>query len=320
MYYRGPVSDHFDGKRFFNPWNPALYTFTDLLRWRLTAKPAPWPKQVENTLIDRPPPRVGSSHLRVSFVGHATVLIQTEGLNILTDPIWSPRASPFRWIGPKRVCPPGIPFKNLPEIDLILISHCHYDHLDLPSIERLWKWDKSKIVAPHGNDTIIQKRYPEIAVDTLDWHQSLSFKNCALHLAPLQHWSARSFWDRNRALWGAFIIQTPRGSIYFAGDSGYGPHFKDAFQKFGPFRLALLPFGAYEPRWFMHYAHMNPEDAVRAHLDLGSPDTMGIHYGTFPLADESYDAPLKELALAREKYNLEEDRFRVLKIGESWNL
>lgn len=320
MYYRGPLSDHFDGKRFFNPWSPALYTFTDLLRWRMTAKPAPWPKQIENTLTDKPPPRVEGSQLRISFVGHATVLIQTEGLNILTDPLWSLRASPFRWIGPKRVAPPGIPFESLPEIDLILISHCHYDHLDLPSILRLWKWDKPKIIAPLGNDAIIQRRFPAIAVETLDWHQSLAFKNCALHLEPLQHWSARSLWDRNQALWGAFIIQTASGSIYFAADTGYGPHFREAYQKFGPFRLAVLPIGAYEPRWFMQYAHMNPEEAVLAHRDLGSPYTLGIHYGTFHLSDESYDAPLNALKQASQTYSLNDGVFRTLKIGESWTL
>lgn len=322
MYYRGPSSDHFDGKRFFNPWSRGLYKFTDLIRWRLTAKPVPWPAQIENNLMDKPPPRVEGSQLRISFVGHATILIQTEGLNILTDPIWSLRASPFSWAGPKRVCPPGIPFENLPEIDLILISHCHYDHLDLPSIYSLWKWDKPTIITPLGNDSIIQRRFPDIAVETLDWHQSKSFKNCVIYLEPLQHWSARSLWDRNQALWGAFIIQTKSGAIYFAADTGYGSgqHFREAFQKHGPFRLAFLPIGAYEPRWFMKYAHMNPEEAVRAHLDLGSPNTLGIHYGTFHLSDESYDAPLKELKLAMEKHSLDEGRFRPLKIGDALTL
>ena len=168
-YYQGPKSDHFDGTKFFNPWSPFPLSFFDLLCWRLTAKPAPWPKHLENTMSDLPPDRVEGTELRVSFVGHDTVLIQTQGINILTDPIWSLRASPFSWAGPKRVCAPGIPFDKLPKIDLVLISHCHYDHLDLATIHKLWTRDKPRIITPLGNDTIIQLHNPAIHVETLDW-------------------------------------------------------------------------------------------------------------------------------------------------------
>lgn len=321
-YYKGPENDHFDGKEFFNPWFPFPLSMFDLLRWRMTAKPAPWPKHLENVMSDRPPDKIEGSDLRVSFVGHDTVLIQTQGLNILTDPIWSLRASPVSWAGPKRVSAPGIPFDRLPKIDLVLISHCHYDHLDLPTIQRLWSRDKPLIVTPLGNDAIIQLHDPSIRVETLDWHQWKAVNHqCAIHLEPLQHWSARTLWDRNHALWGAFVLITPSGTLYFAADTGYaGGIFREARQKFGPFRLALLPIGAYKPRWFMHYGHMGPEEAVLAHQDLGGPYTMGIHFGTFHLSDESYEDPLQELDRSRRKHSVDEQRFRALRIGEAWDI
>ncbi|MBA3237254.1 MAG: MBL fold metallo-hydrolase [Parachlamydiaceae bacterium] len=318
-YYLGPISDHFDGERFFNPWQKRSHSFWSFLRWRLHANPKPWPRHI-TSFLDTPPICVKGSKLRISFVGHATVLIQTQGMNILTDPIWSKRASMFKRIGPKRIVEPGIRFEDLPKIDLVLISHNHYDHLDTPTLKKLWDRDQPIVIAPLGNDTIIQSAFPEIIVYTLDWHESKHVGNISIHLEPAQHWSSRFITDRDKALWGSFVIDTPSGKIFFAGDSGYGKgeHFRKIFQKFGSFRFAMLPIGAYEPRWFMNYAHMNPEDAVLAHCDLGKPYTMGIHFGTFRLSDEGYRDPIHDLELAKQKHQV--GRFRALTIGETWEV
>ncbi len=321
-YYKGAISDHFDGRLFFNPWNPYLNSFLNLIRWKITAQPAPWPKHVKNSFADHPPQKVEGSHLRISFVGHSTVLIQTHCLNILTDPIWAKHASPFNlgWPGIKRVCNPGIAFDDLPKIDLVLISHNHYDHLDIKLIKRLWRRDNPLIITPLGNDTIIQAKDPLIKVETLDWHESYKVNHqVKVHLEPIQHWSGRSFWDRNKALWGAFVIEAGADKIFFCGDSGYHQKlFQDVRQKFGSFRLAMLPIGAYEPRWFMQYAHMNPEEAVLAHQDLGAPNTLSIHFQTFQLTDESYFDPVKDLTIAMKKHHIDSNRFRVLQVGKTW--
>lgn len=320
-YYKGPISDHFNGTQFFNPWNRRIYSFWSLLKWRLQSKPKPWPRHVASPK-DVPPSKVQDSVLRVSFVGHSTVLIQTQNMNILTDPIWSDRASPFRWLGPKRVTAPGISFDHLPKIDLILISHNHYDHLDLPTLKKLWDRDQPTLLAPLGNDAIIQAVHPEIVVDTLDWHQAKQMGEMTFHLEPTQHWSARSLRDQDRALWGSFVINTPAGKIYFAGDSGYGDgdHFRKTVQKFGSFRFAMLPIGACEPRWFMNYSHMNAAEAVMAHQDLGKPYTMAIHHAAFPLSDEGYEDPSRDLSVAKHKHGLENERFRALQVGEIWEV
>jgi L-ascorbate metabolism protein UlaG (beta-lactamase superfamily) len=322
IYYRGPKTDHFDGKRFFNPWNPKLPRTRDLIRWKMMARAKPWPKRIKKIeKMDIPPRQVKGNGLRSCFVGHSTILIQTQGLNILTDPIWSRRASPFKWFGPKRLSVPGIAFEHLPKIDLILISHNHYDHLDLKTILRIWSRDHPRIITPLGNDTIIQSRYKAIPVETLDWHQSISFnKNVTIHLEPVQHWSARGILDKNKALWGAFVIETRGGNIYFAGDTGYGDghFFRDTLKRFGGFRLALLPIGAYEPKWFMNYAHMNPEEAVLAHKDLGEPYTAAIHFQTFKLGDEGHNDPKTVLIQSLRKHHVHKKKFRALDIGEVW--
>ncbi|MFI4955167.1 MAG: MBL fold metallo-hydrolase [Gammaproteobacteria bacterium] len=319
-YYCGPKSDHFDGTYFYNPNNSQVHTFLDLIRWKFTDRQNPWPKQVPYTL-DTPPQRVSDGELRVTFVGHSTLLIQTDGINILTDPIWSNDAGPTRWLGPKRKAPPGITFENLPKIDLVIISHNHYDHLDVPTLQRVWKRDRPKIIAPLGNDGIIHESDPTIKVTTLDWHESVNLnKEIVVHLEPSQHWCARSLWDKNVTLWGAYIIDTPSGKIYFAGDTGYadGKNFTHTQQKFTEFRLALLPIGSYEPEWVMDYDHLNPDEAVRAHVNLNAAYSMAIHFGTFEQGDEGYLAPEQDLHKARQKHNIPEGRFRALNIGEAW--
>ncbi len=321
-YYKGKTSSHFNGTRFFDPESDFKKSFWDVLKWHFTSKPGPWPAKVVNPVFDLPPKRVMGSELRISNVGHVTFLIQTGGLNILTDPVWSERASPFRCVGPKRVIAPGIQFEDLPPIDIVWISHNHYDHLDLETLDKLWEAHKPRIIVPLGNETIIKNHNSKIQVEAFDWGEKLSVgKQVIFHIEPMQHWSARGILDRNKALWAALNIETPAGNIYFIGDSGYGDgrYFKKAKEKFGQFRVALLPMGAYEPRWFMKYAHMNPEDMVKAHIDLGEPFTIPSHYDVFRLTDEPWGASLIALEKAKEKFEvgnaikvLEPGRFFVI--------
>ena len=316
-YYVGNRSDHFDGTSFFDHEFDEPKTFFDVLKWQVSKKSVPWPKKVRLEKTDVPPERVYGNALRISNVGHATFLIQTEGVNLLTDPVWSERASPSSFFGPKRVIDPGICFDDLPPIDIVWISHNHYDHLDLSTVGRLWEHHNPRFIAPLGNDKIIQFFYNKISVDVMDWGNQIEIsKNFKLHLTPSQHWSARGIFDRNCALWGALTIEASGGNIYFVGDSGYGDgrYFKQDKATFGSYRAAILPMGAYEPRWFMKYAHMNPDDMVKAHDDLGKPYTIPSHYDVFKLTDEGRG----EAKIALENAILEKgkrEKIQILDVG-----
>lgn len=318
--YQGPVSDHFDGERFFNPGKPMDKSVGAFVKWRLTSERQFWPEYRELPAYDQPPERVEGEELRVTWVGHATVLIQTQGLNILTDPIWAERASPVTWAGPRRVHPPGVAFGELPPIDVVLVSHNHYDHLNLATLARLWHRDSPRIIVPLGNDALLSGYDPAITAEAYDWGAKVRLGDkVAVHLEPMHHWSARGIFDRNKALWAAFTITTPGGNIYFVGDSGYGNGdvFRAAKEKFSQFRLAILPIGDYDPRWFMAYGHMAPEECVQAFADLGRPFVLPIHYRTFPLADTGYDQPLVDLRRAMVGQQMAPERIIPLEIGES---
>lgn len=315
IYYVGPKSSHFDGERFFNP-----VPFPDngplaLLRWRLTESRAEWPETIPVVPM-RPPARVEGEAMRVTMVGHATLLVQTQGLNILTDPVWSERASPFASVGPKRVRAPGVRFDDLPKIDLVLVSHNHYDHLDLDTLERLWRRDRPAIVTPLGNAALMARR--GITAFARDWGGSVGITpQVSVTVERVQHWSSRRMADRNRALWGGFTLSLPGGNVFFAGDCGYdGSAFREAGAR-GPVRLALLPIGAYEPRWFMKYQHTDPAEAVAAFHDLRARYAVGMHWGTFQLTDEAIDAPAAALADALRQAGIPPTRFPALKAGES---
>jgi len=323
-YYAGRVSDHSDGTRFFDP-EPRYNNNTSLLqflKWQCSKKSIPWPSRVAVKKYDLPPERVFGDDLRVVYVGHVTFLIQTQGLNILTDPVWSDRASPVSFAGPKRVIDPGIKLADLPPIDVIWISHNHYDHLDITTIQQLWKDHQPRIITPLGNDAVIHSYDKTIAVETYDWGDVVSISdNVKFHLSPMQHWSARGILDRNKALWAALTIETQGGNIYFVGDSGYGEgrYFKRDKEKFGQFRLALLPMGAYEPRWFMEDMHMNPDDMLKAHNDLGQPYTIPSHYDVFKLTDEGRGDAIMALKKAMEEQKIGE-KVKVLQVGEVWKV
>ncbi len=321
VYYEGPVSDHFDGQQFYNPGQNNSKTFKDSLIWMLRRDRPAWPEYRELSAYDQPPERVNGRELRLAYVGHVSVLLQSHGLNILFDPVWSDRASPVTWAGPKRAHPPGIRFDELPPIDVVLLTHSHYDHMDIPFLRQLWERDRPRIIAPLGNDNVIQRKLPQVQVETYDWGgQARLNAELIVHLTPALHWSARSVWDRKKALWASFVLETPEGNLYLVGDTAYGNGdlFRQAARQYGPFRLALLPIGAYVPRWFMRDHHMNPHEAVQAHRLLGARYSIPVHYGTFPLADDRYDAPLKDLRLALQEQQVPAEQFRIMEPGTYW--
>lgn len=317
--YQGPASDHFDGKHFSAPEPREDKSFLTVLKWRLTEHRAKWPSVVAMKTYDTPPATVAGDAIRASFVNHATFLLQTQGLNILTDPIWSERASPLSWWGPKRVHPPGIKWDQLPRIDVVIISHSHYDHFDLPTVKKLVARDNPLFVVPLGIDTLIERAVPSARTQALDWGQNTRISNkVAIYAEPSQHWSARSPWDRNETLWASYVIDTSAGKIYFAGDTAYGSGkvFKTIGEKYGPLRLALIPIGAYEPRWFMQGSHANPHEAVEIFRDLKAQQALGMHYGTFQLTDEAIDQPVKDLAVALDAAKIAPEKFQALAPGE----
>jgi L-ascorbate metabolism protein UlaG (beta-lactamase superfamily) len=313
--YHGPPSDHFDGERFHNE-QPTAEAGKSFLKWMLHRRSGPWRDWTDSPPGPPPPARVEGADLRVTFVNHATVLLQTAGLNILTDPIWSERCSLVSWAGPKRVRPPGLRFEDLPPIDAVLISHDHYDHLDLPTLRRLDQKFHPRFFTGLGNASILAGGDVPGAKE-LDWWQSVELApGVRLTAVPAQHFSNRSVNDRNNTLWEGFVLQGPAGAVYFAGDTGYGPHFAEIAKRFGPIRLAVLPIGAYEPEWFMGAIHESPAQAVQAQRDLGAGTAVAIHFGTFPLADDGQDDPLEALQAALKKAGPLRPRFWALGFGE----
>jgi L-ascorbate metabolism protein UlaG (beta-lactamase superfamily) len=320
--YSGPKSDHFDGQRFFDPDGVPPKALSEVFRWQFGGdrKRAKWPDWAPSPFSDVPPPRVDGHKVRLSFIGHASWLIQAAGLSILVDPVWSTRASPFAWTGPRRHNDPGIAFAALPRIDVVLVSHGHYDHLDVATLSKLAKVFAPRVITPLGNDLTMRAADEAIKAEGFDWHDRIELsRGIAVTLVPTRHWSARGLFDRNRALWASFVLETPVGKIYIVCDSGYGDgkHFRHVAEAHGPLRLAILPIGAYEPRWFMRDQHMNPADAVQALCDCGAQDALAHHHGTFQLTDEAIDEPALALAEALDAAKIPRERFGVLKPGQA---
>jgi L-ascorbate metabolism protein UlaG (beta-lactamase superfamily) len=301
---------HFDGKRFYNPDAPQAPGFLEVLRWKLTSRPEPSPRFIADVEQSIPPRRVEGSGLRTTLVNHSTVLLQQRGSNILTDPIWSERASPVSWIGPRRRRKPGVSWEHLPRIDTVLISHNHYDHLDLPTLRRLAARGDSTFVVPAGGARLLRSEKIGPAHE-LDWGESLPLPGFTIHCVPALHFSSRGLYDRNVTLWCGYVIECQERLVYFAGDTAFGPHFAQIWEKFGSPHLALLPIGAYQPRWFMSPVHMAPDQAVRAHEILAAQTSIAIHHGTFQLADEGLDTPAQQLIACARHHS-----FLVLKNGQ----
>ncbi len=312
--YRGPVTDHFDGAQFHDD-KVGMQGPGAVLKWTTTREPAPWPEWIEAPPGPPPPRKVEGGALRVTFIGHATTLVQLDGVNVLTDPQYAERASPVSFAGPARIRAPGIRFEDLPKIDVVLVSHNHYDHLDLETLRALMERDHPLIVTGLGNDLLLTEEGIG-PVKAQDWWQTVDVLGVKVTTVENQHFSARGLSDRDATLWTAFVVTGPSGSFYFAGDTGYGDHFKRVAAKFPSLRLAILPIGAYLPRWFMSSVHVDPAQAVQAMQDLGAQTALGMHFGTFPLADEGPDEPPQELARVLAMKPELRDRFWVLGFGE----
>ncbi|MGI2228005.1 MBL fold metallo-hydrolase [Shewanella frigidimarina] len=309
-------SKNFTNDQFKNSTAVKTHSFWEIVWSGLTSDivPAEWPESVETTADKYPLARVSDGYVRVTYVNHATFLIQAGGVNILTDPIFSERTSPLSFIGPKRIHKPGIAFDDLPKIDAIIISHDHYDHLDLESVAQLIERDKPLVYMGLG----VGQRFNQTEnIVEMDWGDSAHInKDATLWFLEVQHFSGRTLTDRNSTLWGGFLLEIAGKKIYFGGDSGYANHYKDAYKQFGAIDIALLPIGAYSPRELFKPVHLDPYEAVQAHIDLQSKLSIGMHYGTFQLSAEPRDEPIALLGDAKHKANIANDKFITINVGE----
>jgi L-ascorbate metabolism protein UlaG (beta-lactamase superfamily) len=290
-------------------------------RWERLWKKVPDQESFHFPLAENDPAflRDNNQKTTITWIGHATMLLQLNGKNILTDPHFSERASPVNWAGPKRIVPPGISLKELPPIDMVVISHDHYDSLDRNTIINLYNRED-------GNSTVFivplgfREWFDNLGIKNIvemDWWDTVNRDGLTFIPVPIQHWSKRSPFSKNKTLWAGWVIQNNDFRFFFAGDSGYGPHFKEIGEKLGPFDLSAIPIGAYEPRWFMRNHHMNPEEAVKVHKDIRSARSVAMHWGTIMLTDEPLDEPPKLLRKALKDYDIPDNRFLVLKHGET---
>jgi L-ascorbate metabolism protein UlaG (beta-lactamase superfamily) len=312
-----PLSDHFNGKTFFNPGESSARGFLDVIKWRMTSKATPWPKHVEVPPRVLPSAPVGDG-IVATWVGQSTFLICSSSVTVLTDPVWSETAGPTSWLGPRRAAKPAIDFTALPKVDLVLLSHDHYDHCDLATLRRLALRDKPVIVTPLGYGNLLSSAGFGRIVELDWWQENAPIPGLSVTLVPSRHWTRRTPLDTNRRLWGGYMIRMGGRSVYFVGDSGYQEGlFPEIGRRCGAPDLALIPIGAYEPRWFMASAHMNPAEAVRVHIEVGARRSVAMHWGTFQLTDEGLDAPVRALGEALVGAGLGPDDFTAPPIGTS---
>jgi L-ascorbate metabolism protein UlaG (beta-lactamase superfamily) len=315
-YYQGPVSDHFDGERFFVPGHVLDKSRKDLMKVARGAR-AKWPRRIPSPFHTKPDKRL--DNLRSTLIGHASFLVQAANLNLLIDPVFAKRASPFGFVGPSRANPPGIAFHDLPPIDAVLITHSHYDHMDKAALRALATRHKPLFICPLGVDVLLHhQRVPVREVRTLDWWQSTALAPLTIHAIPTYHWSARGIRDRRQTLWCSFAIETPSGLLYHIGDTGYGAgaFSKELRARLGEPALAHIPIGAYEPRWFMRDVHVNPEEAVQIFQDCGAKQAIGHHWGTFQLTQEAHDQPERDLAQALAASGIAPSHFQAFRPGQ----
>lgn len=321
--YWGPKSDHFDGERFFNLAEKVERQYISALHGVVSGKQGfgQW-DELPNKSYAPPVERVMGSGFKVTFINHSTTLIQTQGLNILTDPIWADYCGPFPLVSPHRYRPPGLSFDELPPIDVVVVSHSHYDHMDLPTLKRLSEHSNPRIFVGLGNAELLKAEGIKNVME-LDWWSSAQVsQKLEVVGVPAQHWSRRTIGDENKRLWMGYVLKTPDGSYYFAGDTALGPHFEMIRQRYGAPRLALLPIGAFRPEPIMSGSHISPTEAIKVHDALAAKTSIAIHWGTFRLGmDGQFEAVsvLKDALKQREAVGSPVD-FRVLDFGESLEL
>jgi len=316
--YKGPESDHFDGTKFHNPDKLRGRGLYDMAKWAVNGKRGPWENLNHQPIPESTHPRpTAGQNISVTFVNHSTYLISVDGCHILTDPVWSYRASPYSWVGPKRMRKPGLRFDDLPPIDVVLISHNHYDHLDISTVKKISRAHDPLFITPLGVSRYLNKQGVHKTVDLDWWDEHAATENIDVTGVPAQHFSGRGVFDRDQTLWCGYVLQTNSGTLYFAGDTAYGSFFTDIGQAFH-IDVSLIPIGAYKPRWFMQPIHTDPEEAVKIHRDIDSEMSIGSHFGTFPLADEGMDEPAEDLTQARGKHRLSESDFFTLEEGEAY--
>jgi L-ascorbate metabolism protein UlaG (beta-lactamase superfamily) len=321
-YYQGPASDHFDGMRFYNPVAGGGKSLAQLLRWRFEPTEA-WPSSFPSPFSDKPPSSVAGEAVRVAHVGHATFLIQTRGRNILIDPVWSDRASPVSFAGPRRINAPGIAFEDLPVIHAVLVTHNHYDHMDVATVARLHARHRPKVVTPLGNDTILRDAVKGLDTRAVDWGDVVDLGDgINIHAVPTHHWSARRTTDRMHALWASFVVASDAKTLYCIGDTGFGDGrtFEDVAARHPRIDAALIPIGAYEPRWFMRDQHVNPEEAVKAFKLSGAARAIGHHWGTFQLTNEGIERPVEHLTAALAAERIDAKRFTPARPGQVFEI
>lgn len=314
--YQGEMTDHFNGKIFMNPGDVKAKGLKDVIKWATNRNRQPW-RTLTNVKPGLKPASKVVEGIKITFVNHSTFLIQVAGLNILTDPIWSDRTSPVQFAGPKRVRPPGILFEDLPHIHYVLVSHNHYDHLDVTTMKKLIKHHDPEIFTPLGVAKFVEKLGSVKVIDLDWWNEWEMVHELRIASVPAQHFSGRGTYDRDATLWCGYIIMHGEHNIYFVGDTGYGDFFKDIKKVYGSMKVSLIPIGAYLPNWFMSPIHISPEEAVKVHKDVQSETSVAMHFGTFPLADDGQEQPAKDLKIAIQKAELDETSFKVMREGES---
>ena len=340
--YYDPSKPHHTAEGFRNNYTSTVNKkLSELIRWQIKRRQQDLPKPPMQPVPIQAPDMAavqgysnapdGNPHSpAITWIGHASMLVQAGGLNVLTDPVFSERASPVQFLGPRRAQAPGIALADLPLIDVVLISHNHYDHLDRDSVLDIARRSKAAgkptlFLVPLGIKAWFSDQGISNVIE-MDWWDSKAYKGVEFNFTPVQHWSARSFGDRSQTLWGGYAVFAPDFHWYFSGDTGYSKDFTDTRERFvgrqtpengGGFDLALIAVGAYQPRWFLSEQHVNPEEAVQIHKDLGAKRSVGVHWGTFELTDESLDQPPKDLALAVKSQGLQTQDFSVMAVGET---
>lgn len=311
--YSGESSDHFKSGRFVNQGNVEAKGFVAVFQWMLKRDQGPWAKNYETETGSKPVD--STDRLTITFVNHSTFLIQWNGLNLLTDPIWSERCSPFSFVGPQRMRPPGIAFEDLPEIDIVLISHNHYDHLDVPTLERIEESWSPLFIVPLGVKAMLDQKGMKNSIE-LDWWQQTA---TGIHIKsmPAQHFSGRGMFDRDKTLWCGYLLEHEGKKLYFAGDTGYGDFFKEIGKKEGPMDVSIIPVGAYMPEWFMSPIHISPQEAIQVHQDVKSQQSIAMHFGTFPLADDGQGKAEEELILGLDSLGVDQSHFIIPEEGKA---